>query len=144
MREKKPCKPYYEFKKWHIDHIVHLRNQFKSINTFEKSYDHNLTLIRRGKKIIISFLRIKWSYFVKPWVSSTWDVLRQVWLKLAQRLWRRRFILCCQCIIPIKLSPLRKGHGPSFERSWIPFPYALSQVWLKLTKSALPSLWTEK
>ena len=58
---KKTCKPYNEFKKWPKDHIVHPRNQYKSLNTFEKSYDHKLTLIRRGKKPIISFLKIKWS-----------------------------------------------------------------------------------
>ena len=28
----------------------------------------------------------------------------------------------CQCILAILLSlPLRKGHGPSFEQTWIPF-----------------------
>ena len=33
-----------------MDHIVHLRNQFKAINTFEKSYDYKLTLIRSEGK----------------------------------------------------------------------------------------------
>ena len=35
-----------------MGHIAHLRNQFKSINTFEKRYmmyDYIITLIRRGK-----------------------------------------------------------------------------------------------
>ena len=31
-------------------HIVHLRNQLKSINTFERSCDYNLTLIRSEGK----------------------------------------------------------------------------------------------
>ena len=33
-----------------MGHIAHLWNQFKSINTSEKSYDYIKTLIRRGKK----------------------------------------------------------------------------------------------
>ena len=32
-----------------MGHIVHLGNLFKSINTFEKSYDYIITLIRREK-----------------------------------------------------------------------------------------------
>ena len=32
-----------------MGHIAHMRNQFKSINTFEKSYDYIITLIRRGQ-----------------------------------------------------------------------------------------------
>ena len=69
-REKEPVKQItswqYFFNKMPMDHIVHLRNQFKSINTFEKSYDHNLTLIRsEGKKTLSTLLRIEWSLFVK-------------------------------------------------------------------------------
>ena len=36
--------------------IAHLRIQFKSINTFEKSYDYIITLIRRGKIPLFPFL----------------------------------------------------------------------------------------
>ena len=51
-----------------MDHITHLRNQFKSINTVAKGYKlyHNITLER--KKPIISFLITELSLFVKPWV----------------------------------------------------------------------------
>ena len=41
-----------------MGHIAHLRNQFKSMNTFAQSYDNFITLIWKGKKII--------SLFVKP------------------------------------------------------------------------------
>ena len=33
-----------------MGHIVHLRNQFTSINTFQESYDYIITLIQRRKK----------------------------------------------------------------------------------------------
>ena len=48
-----------------MGHIAHLRNQFKSINTFKKGYDYIITLIRRGKVPYISFMRIEWPLFVK-------------------------------------------------------------------------------
>ena len=35
-----------------MGHIAHMRNQFESINTFEKSSDYIITLIRRGKNPI--------------------------------------------------------------------------------------------
>ena len=58
-----------------LGHITHLRNQFKSINTFGNSYDYIIMLSWRGKKPIISFLIIDISFFVKPWSSClelTW------------------------------------------------------------------------
>ena len=30
--------------------LAHRRNQFKSMNTFEKTYDYTITLIKRGNK----------------------------------------------------------------------------------------------
>ena len=47
---------------------AHLKNQSKLINTFEQSYGYIIKLNRRGKP---SVLRIKWSFFVKPWGSFT-------------------------------------------------------------------------
>ena len=52
-----------------LGHITHLRNQFKSINTFGNSFDYIIMLSWRGKKPIISFLIIDISFFVKPWSS---------------------------------------------------------------------------
>ena len=46
-------------------HFAHLRNQFKLVNTFEKSYNYIITLIRRGKNPFTSFLRIEWFLFEK-------------------------------------------------------------------------------
>ena len=75
-----------------MDHIAHLRNKFtgKSINKFEKGYDYIITLIRRGKNLFISILRIEVSLSVKPQVSSPKDALCLIWLKLAQWFWRRK------------------------------------------------------
>ena len=44
------------------------------------------------------------------------DALRQVWLKLVMVL--KKIFNVCQCIFVISLlSPLRKGHDPSFEQT---------------------------
>ena len=54
-------------------------------------------------------------------LESPLDALWQVWLKLAQRFWRRRFlnfvnVFFCYFVI----SPLGKGWGPSFEKNFNP------------------------
>ena len=59
-------RPLY-FNKRPIDHIAHLRNQFKSINIFKQSYDYIIMLISR-KNQLSPFLRIEWSFIVKLWV----------------------------------------------------------------------------
>ena len=106
-REKNPVKHItgrrYYFNKTLMDQIVHLRNQLKSLNTFERSCDYNLTLIRSEGK--------------------THYLLFKNWMVLI-------------CIFVITLSPLRKGHGPSFEPSWIPpLPTnVLCQVYLKMAQ----------
>ena len=49
------------------------------------------------------------------------DALGQVWLKLAQWFWRRRFFYVVNVFFAFsKLFPLCKGQGPSFEQNWIP------------------------
>ena len=100
-----------------MGHIAHLRNQFKSLNTFAQSYDYIIILNWRGKKLIISFLIIERSliicktfslayaccYFViiSLW-KRAWSVLhlnfnlfhpKLFWLKWAHWFWRRR----CKC-----------------------------------------------
>ena len=58
-----------------MGHIAHVRNQFKSINTFAQSYDYE-----REKKLIISFLIFERYLYAKPCVPFT----QGVWLKLAK------------------------------------------------------------
>ena len=66
-----------------------------------------------GKKITIIY------HLNKLESPSPKDALCQVWLKLAQLFWRRRFFR--ECIFTISyLSLLGKGQGPSFEQTWIP------------------------
>ena len=74
-----------------IGHIAHLRNHAKPINTLAQSYNYIIMLIWR-KKTIISFLIIERSLFVKPLSPFTREALSQIWLKLAQWFWRRRFL----------------------------------------------------
>ena len=50
-----------------MGHIAHLRKQFKSINI----YDYIITLIKRRKKNIIIFMRIKWFFFEQNWIPFT-------------------------------------------------------------------------
>jgi hypothetical protein len=62
--------------------------------------------------------------------------LCQVWLKLAQWFWRRRFFKNFQCIFTVLLlSPLGKWQFPSFEQNGIPSPKDdLCPVWIKLAQ----------
>ena len=50
--------------------------------------------------------------------SSRENALCQVWLKLAQWFWRKRFLI----FTPLLLSPLGKAHGPLFEKLESPSP----------------------
>ena len=54
---------------------------------------------------------------------SSKDALCKVWLKLAQWVWRRRFLYFVNVFSPFcnYISPLEKEQGPSFEQTWIPF-----------------------
>ena len=92
-----------------MGYIAHLRNQFKLINTFVQTHDYIIWFYH------ISFLIIKWFFFVKPWAPFTQGCFCQVWLKLTQWFLRRFFNAIS------KLSPFGKGHDPLFGQTWIPF-----------------------
>ena len=95
--------------------------QFQSINTFAQRYDYTITLIKRTKNIV-SFLRIKIDLYLLELESpSSKDALCQVWLKLAKWFWRKHFSISSMFFLFSTLSPVRKGHGPSFEQTWMPF-----------------------
>ena len=68
-----------------MGHIAHLRKQFKSLN----KYDYIITLIKRRKKKLYEKLLVL--YLKKFESPSPRDAFCQVWLKLAQWFWRRRF-----------------------------------------------------
>ena len=115
-----------------MGHITHLRNQFKSINTFVPCYDYTITLIKR--KTPIFFLRIKWSFMCKKLESPPLkDAMCQVWLKLAQWFWRRflkffkYFLLFCHYL------PLEKDGHFIWKKLDFPLPKdTLCQIQLKL------------
>ena len=52
--------------------------------------------------------------------------LCQIWLRLARRFWRRRFLKFVNVFRYLYLSPLEKGQDPSFVQILIPF----TQRWL--------------
>ena len=111
-----------------MGHIVHLRKQFKSINT----YDYIITLIKRRKKtLLILVLHLK-----KHESPSPNDVLCQVWLKLVQWFWKRRFLNFVNIfsLFP-NFLPLEIGGALHLNKLESPLPKdALCQVVLKLVQ----------
>ena len=117
-----------KFKNWNnrsMGHIPRLRNQFKSINTSEKSYDY-----LREENTHYLLLKIEWSLFVKPWVSFTWGCFVPSSLKWSSGSGDEDFeILSIYFWDFILISPL-KGLGPSFEQIKSPLPKdAVCKVW---------------
>ena len=103
-----------------MDHIAHLRNQFKLI----KYILAKLWLYYKKKHPIISFLRIEWSLFIKLWVPYpfTHGSFVSSLVKLAQWFWRRRFLnfvnvfLLYHNYLPLEKGvalPLNKYESPS-------------------------------
>ena len=86
-------------------------------NTFAQSHDYTLTLIRRGKKTIISFLRMEWSLFVKTCVPFIQTCSVSSLVKIGTVVLENKILKFCQCIFAISfLSPLEK-------QTWIPFTH---------------------
>ena len=91
-----------------MGHIAHQRNLFKSINTFELSYDYIITL-----KPIISYLTIEWSLFVKPCLSFMYGCFVSSLGEIGPVVLKKFH----QCIFPLSLlSSIGKGHDPSFAQ----------------------------
>ena len=69
-----------------MGHIAHLRKQLKSLN----KYDYIITLIQSiKKKLYKNVLVLHLNKLESP---SPKDALCQVWLKLTQWFWGRRFL----------------------------------------------------
>ena len=89
---------------------AHLRNQFKSKNTFAKSYDYIITLNWRGKTRSLSL-------FVKPWVSFIKWCFVPSFVDIGSVVLEKIFKFR-QWIFAISLlSPLGKGLGPLFVKN---------------------------
>ena len=69
------------------------------------------------KKTNYLFLRIEWTLFVKPWVPFHKGIICQLWLKLAQWFWRRRFLKLVNVFSLFRnYPPLEKGVGNLFPQ----------------------------
>ena len=96
--------------------------QFLSLNTFAQSYDYTMTLIKREKRLTLSFL-LNWygRYLYIVEFPSPKEALRR-WVEIGPLVpYLKIFKKFNQCILAIsQLSPLGKGYGPLFEQCWIP------------------------
>ena len=100
-----------------MGHIAHPRNQTHLLKAMIIS-QHWFG----EEKTIISFLISEWSLFVKPWVSFTKGCFVTSLVEIGPVVLEKKMFKFRQCIFAIALlSPLRKGHGPSSEQTWIPF-----------------------
>ena len=72
-----------------MGHIAYVRNQYKSIGT----YDNVITLIKKGKKPYLLFENSIVLHLNKLEFPLPKDAICQVWLKLAEWFWRRRFLI---------------------------------------------------
>ena len=59
-------------------------------------------------------------YMNKLESPSSKDALCQVWLKLDQWFWRRRFLNFVNVFSPFRNHPLEKGRGSSFKGCFVP------------------------
>ena len=105
-----------------MGHIAHMRNQFKSINTFVQSNAYIITLICRGKNDHLLFIT-EWSLFVKHWVPFIKGCFVPSFVEIGSVVLKKIFVFKFrQFIFAISwLSPFGKGRDPSFEQTWIPF-----------------------
>ena len=110
-------------------HGPHRSPEFKSINT----YDYNITLIKKRKKNIIYFIII-YCFFI--WRNLNPPHLCQVWLKLAQWFWRRRFLNFVNVFSLLhNYLPMEKDWDLHLNKPESLSPKdALCQVWLKLAQ----------
>ena len=111
-----------------MGHIAHLRKQFKSINT---------RWLREEKKTLLILGEfIAGSSFEQTWIPFTQDALCQVWLKLAQWFWRRRFFNFVNVISRFRnYLPFEKGGALHLNKLESPSPMdAFCQVWLKFVQ----------
>ena len=104
-----------------MDHIAHLRNQFKSINTFVQSYD-----LERSKHHLIFI--IKWSLFV----SFTQGCFLPSLVESDPMVLQKNIFRFRQCLFRNYLPPWKQALPFSLE-SLAPKD-TLCRVWLKLAQ----------
>ena len=84
---------------------------------------HNYLPLEKGRALQLNKLEF----------PSPKDALCQIWLKLAQRFWRRKMLSKYDHYFAI-ISPWERER-PSFEQIWIPFTHkCFVSIWLKLAQ----------
>ena len=100
-----------------MGHIAPLIKQFNSINTYDY---HNVNWEK--KKPLLTFWELNSSSCEQTWIPFTQECFVPNLVENGPSVLKKRIFSFRQCIFAIdKLSPLGKGHGPSFEQIWIPF-----------------------
>ena len=117
-----------------MGHIVHLRKQFKLINTSMQSYNYTIPLIKR-KNSKSPLWKLQWSFISKIESTSPKDASCQVWLKLAQWFCRKIFkYFVNEFSLFLYYLPFERCVALHLNKLESPLPKdALCQVWLKLT-----------
>ena len=89
-----------------MGHIAHLREQFKSINT----YDYVITLMTRWKNTLFILWGLNGPSFEWNWIPFTRGCFVPIWLKLAQLFWRKSFLNFVNIFSLFRnYLPLKKG-----------------------------------
>ena len=104
------CAPHSRQKKSkrHMGHIAHLTSQFKSINTFAKSYDFIITLIWRRNTH--HFLFDDWQVLISKPFHFTQGCVVPSLVEIGQMILEKKNFKLGKCIFAIsQLFPLEKG-----------------------------------
>ena len=111
-----------------MGHIAHLRKQFKWLWLYH--------YVDQEKKNPLSTVwELNGSSFEQTWIPSSKDALCQVWLKLVQWFWKRRFLNSSVYFHYFAIISLGQGWGPSFDKIESPSSNnALCKVRLKLAQ----------
>ena len=134
-----------------MGHIAHLRNQFKSINTFAQSYDYIITLIWREKNDHLLFdnwmpliSKNKKTYFVifrnnLPLEKEVVLYLKKKWIPFTQG-----------CFVPklVEIGPVVLDNVFSLFRNYLPWEKGMTlnlnnfeQIWIFFIQECfVPSL----
>ena len=97
-----------------MDHIAHLRNQFKSINIFVQSYDYIYCWFRKEKQNNHLF------FYNQIVLTFTQVCLMRSLVEFDPKIMQKKIFRSRHFCYFVTFSPL-KGTGPLFEETFIPF-----------------------
>ena len=116
-----------------MGHIAHLR---KTVQINKHVWLYIITLIKRRKNPSFTLWKFNCSSFEQTWILFIQGCIVQVWLKLAQRFWRRRYFNFVNVFLLFhKYLPWNKGRALHLNKLESSSPKdVLCQVWLKLAQ----------